>query len=94
MPEQEPDWSVLRRRAVGERIRTVRRHRKLTQEQLAHGIGIDRRSIHRYETALRDPTLSILLLIADHLDVPLALLVSASNELDLRHAHRDDRLRD
>jgi len=91
VPEQEPDWSVLRRRAIGERIRTARRHRQLTQEQLAHVIGIDRRSVHRYETALRDPALSMLVLIADALDVSLAHLVDASNEVDMRHQHRDER---
>ncbi|MFI1535596.1 helix-turn-helix domain-containing protein [Streptomyces anandii] len=91
MPEQEPDWSALRRRAIGERIRTVRRHRELTQEQLAHTIGVDRRSIHRWETAQRDPVLSMLILIADALDVPLTLLVDNSLEVDLRQARRDER---
>lgn len=91
MPEEEPDWSVLRRRAIGERIRAARRHRKLTQEQLAHAIGIDRRSVHRYETAQRDPALSMLIRIADSLRVPLALLVSDSLQLDLRDAERDER---
>lgn len=91
MPEQEPDWIVLRRRAIGERIRTVRRHRKLSQEQLANLIEIDRRSVHRYETAQRDPALSMLLRMADALDVPVSLLVSGSIELDLRNAHRDAR---
>jgi transcriptional regulator with XRE-family HTH domain len=91
VPEQEPEWSVLRRRAIGERIRTARRHRKLTQEQLAHAIGLDRRTIHRYETALRDPTLSMLLLIADGLEISLAALVEVSSELDMRGARRDER---
>ncbi|MCX5239851.1 helix-turn-helix domain-containing protein [Streptomyces prunicolor] len=91
MVDQEPEWSVLRRRAVGERIRTVRLHRKLTQEQLANEIGIDRRSVHRYETAQRDPALSMLVRIADALNVPLWLLVSDSIELDLRDVARDER---
>lgn len=91
MVEKEPDWSVLRRRAVGERIRTVRLHRELTQEQLANAVGIDRRSIHRYETARRDPALSMLVRIADALNVPLWLLVSDSIELDLRDVARDER---
>lgn len=91
MVEKEPDWSVLRRRAVGERIRTVRLHRTLTQEQLANAIGIDRRSVHRYETARRDPALSMLVRIADALNVPLSLLVSDSIELDLRGVARDER---
>ncbi|MGW0795884.1 helix-turn-helix domain-containing protein [Streptomyces sp. NPDC002692] len=87
----EPEWSVLRRRVIGERIRTARLHRRLTQEQLANLLGIDRRSIHRYETARRDPALSMLVRIADALDVPLAVLVSDSVELDLRTAQADER---
>ncbi|WP_369043523.1 helix-turn-helix domain-containing protein [Streptomyces sp. Midd1] len=71
MPEKSsPDWIVLRRRAIGERIRTARRHRKLSQEQLANLIAVDRRTIHRYETAQRDPALSMLILIADALEDP------------------------
>lgn len=69
----------------------MRRHRKLSQEQLANLIEIDRRSVHRYETAQRDPALSMLLRMADALDVPVSLLVSGSIELDLRNAHRDAR---
>ncbi|MEU6513594.1 helix-turn-helix transcriptional regulator [Streptomyces sp. NPDC046978] len=91
MPHDEPEWTAFRRRAIGERIRTARRYRGLTQEQLAHSIGLDRRSIHRYETAQRDPTLSNLILIADALEVPLSALVADSLELDLRDAHRDTR---
>ncbi|MCX5601645.1 helix-turn-helix domain-containing protein [Streptomyces phaeochromogenes] len=81
MPKQESEWSVQRRREIGERIRTVRRHRKLTQEQLAHQIGLDRRSIHRYETALRDPALSMLLRIARGLQVDLSVLVADNPDI-------------
>ncbi|WP_308290084.1 helix-turn-helix domain-containing protein [Streptomyces cylindrosporus] len=91
MPEPEPEWSVLRRRAIGDRIRTVRRHRKLTQEQLAHAVGLERRTVHRHETGQRDTPLSLLIAIADALDVPLAVLVADTLELDLRNVHRDHR---
>ncbi|MCX5285707.1 helix-turn-helix domain-containing protein [Streptomyces sp. NBC_00198] len=91
MPEQSSDWVALRRRAVGERIRTARRHRELTQEQLAHLINVDRRTIHRYETAQRDPALSMLILIADALNISLSALVEGSNELDMRGARADER---
>ncbi|MFJ8798550.1 helix-turn-helix domain-containing protein [Streptomyces sp. NPDC102487] len=91
MPEQEPDWVALRRRAIGERIRTARRHRGYTQEYLAILIGLDRRSIHRYETAQRDPQLSVLVQIADALEISLSSLVAVSAELDLRGARADER---
>ncbi|MET7746721.1 helix-turn-helix transcriptional regulator [Streptomyces sp. NPDC005385] len=91
MPEQSSDWVALRRRAIGERIRTARRHRELTQEQLAHLIAVDRRTIHRYETAQRDPALSMLILIADALEISLSGLVASSLELDMRAARSDER---
>ncbi|MER8030762.1 helix-turn-helix transcriptional regulator [Streptomyces bauhiniae] len=91
MPDEEPEWTVLRRHAIGERIRTVRRHRRLTQSQLAEMLGVERRSIHRWETAKRDPALSVLVRLADKLDVPLALLVDDTLEIDLTAAHRDQR---
>nr|WP_272925237.1 helix-turn-helix transcriptional regulator [Streptomyces sp. SID4950] len=81
----------MRRRAIGERIRTVRRHRKMTQEQVAHAIGADRRSVVRWERGQRDPALSMLVQIADVLDVPLALLVDDTLEIDLTVATRDSR---
>jgi transcriptional regulator with XRE-family HTH domain len=43
--------------------------------QLGERVGRDHKSIHRYETAQRAPSLTDLLLIADALGVPLAELV-------------------
>jgi transcriptional regulator with XRE-family HTH domain len=70
-----PDWVPERRREIGERIRTNRRHAGLSQLQLGERVGRDHKTIHRYETAQRAPSLTDLLLIADVLGVPLADLV-------------------
>jgi transcriptional regulator with XRE-family HTH domain len=70
-----PDWVPARRREIGERIRTARRHAGLSQIQLGERIGRDHKTIHRYETAQRAPSLTDLLLIADALNTPLADLV-------------------
>lgn len=67
-----PDWVHPRRREIGDRIRTLRRHAGLSQVQLADRIGRDHKTIHRWETAATDPTLTDLLLLADALGVPLA----------------------
>ncbi|MFJ7238201.1 helix-turn-helix domain-containing protein [Streptomyces olivaceus] len=64
-----------RRRQVGERLRTARLHANLTQEQLGERIGRDRRTIHRWEYAVRVPDLEDLLLLADAVGVPLRDLV-------------------
>lgn len=69
-----PDWIYARRRALGHRIATLRREAGLSQDQLADRVGMERRSIQRYEGAIRDPRISDLLLIADALDVPIGEL--------------------
>lgn len=70
-----PDWVDTRRRAIGERIRTLRRAAHLSQVQLGERVGRDHKTIHRWETAVTDPSLTDLLLLADAFGVPLAELV-------------------
>jgi transcriptional regulator with XRE-family HTH domain len=59
-----PDWVLTRRVALGKRIADFRRAADLSQEELGNLAGMERRSIQRYENAVRDPTYSDLLLIA------------------------------
>ena len=73
--DPKPDWLLPRRREIGERIRTARRHAGLSQVELGERIGRDHKTVHRYETAISAPSLIDLLLIAHALDVPLAELV-------------------
>lgn len=70
-----PDWLLPRRRQIGERIRTARRTAGLSQLELATRIGRDHRTVHRWEHATADPSLSDLLLLSDELSVPLPELV-------------------
>lgn len=71
-----PDWVPTRRRAIGDHIRSARLHRGLTQEVLAERAGgLDRKTISRIENGHMSPILDHLLLIADALGVPLAVLV-------------------
>lgn len=64
-----PDWVIARRVALGHRIADLRLQADLSQEELAHLAGMERRSIQRYEGARRDPRYSDLLLIAHALRV-------------------------
>ncbi|MFJ5143322.1 helix-turn-helix domain-containing protein [Streptomyces sp. NPDC088707] len=66
---------MLRRAALGDRMRELRTAAGLSQDQLADLIGMERRSIQRYESGERDPRYTELLLIADALSVPVAELV-------------------
>ncbi|NUQ95322.1 MAG: helix-turn-helix transcriptional regulator [Streptomyces sp.] len=70
-----PEWALARRRELGQRIAERRHQAGLSQDQLAERVGVERRSIQRYERGERDPRFMDLLLIADALDVPLADLV-------------------
>jgi transcriptional regulator with XRE-family HTH domain len=69
-----PDWILTRRQELGHRIATLRRERGLSQDQLAEAAGLDRRSIQRYEGAVREPQAGDLFLIARALDVHVSEL--------------------
>ncbi|MEU5108331.1 helix-turn-helix transcriptional regulator [Streptomyces sp. NPDC021354] len=70
-----PDWILARRRAVGDRIRELRRWRNLTQEELADRAGMDRLAVNGIELGYQSPGLDTLIRIAEVLEVPLAELV-------------------
>ena len=70
-----PHWVHARRRQIGERIRTIRRDRRLSQVQLGERVGRDHKTIHRWESAITEPGLTDLLLVAHALGVELAELV-------------------
>ncbi|MEU0809837.1 helix-turn-helix transcriptional regulator [Streptomyces sp. NPDC005970] len=70
-----PDWILARRRAVGDRIRELRRWRNLTQKRLGDKAGNDRKAMNRIELGHHSPGLDTLIRIADALDVSLAELV-------------------
>lgn len=70
-----PDWVHEQRRALGHRIAVRRQALELSQDDLADRIGMERRSVQRYEAGRRDPAYGDLLLIARALEMPLSDLV-------------------
>lgn len=54
---------------LGERIAAWRKHRKLTQEEVADEIGIGRTAVTNWETGDADPSVK-------HLDALIALLAN------------------
>ncbi|MFF3158498.1 helix-turn-helix transcriptional regulator [Streptomyces sp. NPDC057910] len=70
-----PEWVQTRRRTIGTRIRAGRLDADLTQMALADLCDVDHKTIHRIEYATADPSLGLLLRIADAIGVPLADLV-------------------
>ncbi len=76
MPSDPPPaWVLTRRHQIGDRIRTARTGRKLSQEKLAELAGLDRKTVNRIEQGTHSTLIDHLLLIADALHVPLRDLV-------------------
>lgn len=65
-----------KKKEIGIRIRTMRKSRSMTQEDLARSIGQSPSSITMYENGRREPDLETLEALADVFNVPLASLVS------------------
>ena len=49
-------------------IRTLRKERNLTQEQLAEALGVTTGAVHKWETGLSLPELEMIIQIADFYD--------------------------
>jgi transcriptional regulator with XRE-family HTH domain len=73
-PHDQPAWVLTQRRATGDRIRELRSRRGLSQEQLAHQAGVDRKTVHRMEQATYNVGVDAYLLVAEVLGVQPALL--------------------
>ncbi|WP_350339963.1 helix-turn-helix transcriptional regulator [Acutalibacter sp. JLR.KK004] len=59
----------------GKKLREVRLARKFTQQRLADAVGIALRSYQCYEQGVREPSLDMLVKLADVLDVPTDYLL-------------------
>lgn len=71
------DWENSNfRETIGMNIKTVRKSRKMTQEQLAQKIGKHESSIRKYEKGLTDIPNEVIIKIADVLEVSPAELLS------------------
>ncbi len=77
---------------LAENIRTFRKERKMTQEQLAEAVSSSREHIARAEAGDRGISLELLVGIANALDVPITELLADSldstdriDESDLRY---------
>ena len=59
------------REALGSRIRTWRQRRRFSQSELAERSGVTQSTLSNYENGKREPAVSILIHIAEVLDVSL-----------------------
>ena len=61
------------------RLKELRKGKKITQTVLGNAIGITLKQIQRYERDENDPTLSVLIALADFFDVSLDYLTGRSD---------------
>lgn len=65
-----------KKKKIGIAIRTMRKSRYMTQEDLARAIGQSPSSITMYETGRRAPDYETLEALADTFNVPISAIVS------------------
>ena len=74
--------SLDKKKEIGLRIRTMRKSRDMTQEDLGNALGQSASSITMYETGRREPDFETLEALADIFNVPLAYLVSDNSSTE------------
>lgn len=80
------------KRRIGSRLRALRQHRQLTQEKLAELADIHPTFLAKVEAGQRLPSLMLIGRLAGALGVPVASVVSATD--DRQEASPEDRLID
>lgn len=63
-----------------ERLLQLKQERKLLQKDIAASIGLSLRGYQYYEKGQKEPTLSVLIRLADFFDVSLDYLVGRSED--------------
>jgi len=74
---------------IGERIKSLREEKKITQQELAQYLGVSQKTISNYEKEERSPDPETLRKIADYFDVTVDYLLGRSNNRKL--TRRDER---
>ncbi|MBS5983903.1 MAG: helix-turn-helix transcriptional regulator [Clostridium butyricum] len=65
---------------LGERIKLLRKEHGITQDQLAEYINVSRSSVNGYENDGVEPSLNVLVKIADRFNVSLDYLLERTEE--------------
>ena len=63
-----------------DRLHELRERQKVTQRQTAEAIGTREQNYQRYERGVQQPTLPVLIALADYFDVSLDYLVGRSDD--------------
>ena len=66
--------------SFSDRLRAIRKNQSSTQKQVATAIGTSEQNYQRYERGSSQPTLPVLIALADYFDVSLDYLVGRSDD--------------
>ncbi|MFJ3507778.1 helix-turn-helix domain-containing protein [Streptomyces luteogriseus] len=75
LPDDHDEWLVSERRRIGDRIRSVRMDRNLTQEAVFLAVPLTRSFYQEIEAGRANPSLDTLLRIARVIRVPIGDLL-------------------
>ena len=70
--------------SFSDRIIQLKKERKLLQKGIASSVGLSLRAYQYYEKGQKEPTLSVLLRLADYFDVSLDYLVGLADTPERR----------
>lgn len=70
--------------SFSERLKELRKSEKINQTTLANAVNLNIKQIQRYEGGSNEPTLSVLIALADYFDVSLDYLVGRSDVAERR----------
>lgn len=75
--------STMQAPVLGNRISRLRKHRGITQQQLANALGIDRASLSQIETGRYSPRAETIRKLSDYFQLPIGdLFYNPSLEAD------------
>lgn len=74
---------------VGQSIKTIRRHKKLTQEKLAHKLGVSRQAICMWESGKRELKMSTLNKIAKMLSVSMSEIIQLHHSCSTQNRNKE-----
>ena len=80
---------MANKNVVGQRIRTMRLSRGMTQADLAKAIGQSQSSITMYETGRREPDFETLEALADVFNVPMVSFVDGGGVVSVGHSEEE-----
>lgn len=63
----------------GERLRSIRKFKNVTQKSIAQAVNVAERNYQRYESGEQLPGFEVLIALADYFDVSLDYLVGRSD---------------